>query len=177
MVFNVNSRGCNLRYPGNDSSTREGLNHAVRIVRPFQGRPSLTGDPWVLHPRLFMFRPAGTEESERDCVHRTSRSAWECMTRGKSLRLLSSNVLRLVCDTAALRGKAAVNAPQSRRCLMFDSTWQTRARLGVRGQAQRDTALGEGVNQCTSVRARRRRRRRSALPAQSKMIRSHLING
>jgi hypothetical protein len=36
----------------------------------------------------------------------------------KNLRLVLAEVLRLVCNTAALRGKAAVNAPQSRRLAM-----------------------------------------------------------
>jgi hypothetical protein len=83
-----------------------------------------------------------TNLPERDCVRRTSRSAWKWMTRGKKLRLVSANVLRLVSDTAALRGKAAVNTPQSRRFAKFEDAWQIRAGHGVRGQAQRDPVLG-----------------------------------
>lgn len=52
---------------------------------------------------------------------------------GQAYRLVSAEVLRLVCDTAALRGKAAVNAPQSRRCARFEDAGQARQRLECGG--------------------------------------------
>ena len=47
----------------------------------------------------------------------------------KTYALVSADVLRLVCDTAALRGKAAVNALQSRRCAMFEDGGPASQRL------------------------------------------------
>lgn len=54
----------------------------------------------------------------------------------KNLRLLLAEVLRLDCDTATLRAKAAVNAPQSRRCAMFEEAGLVRACLGVRANTR-----------------------------------------
>ena len=51
---------------------------------------------------------------ERDCVRRISRSAGKWMTCGKSLRRVSAEVLRLVCDTAALKFDAGGSPDASR---------------------------------------------------------------
>jgi hypothetical protein len=138
----------------------QGLGLRSTTVRSLHG----TRSGGLASPSRWVFARAGLYPQDQSQRGKNRRSLEDLK------RLIRADVLRLACDTAARQGKAAVNAPQSRRFAMFEDAGQNQTCHGVRLRAQRDAALGEVMTQSATVRARRKRRRRYALPAQSKMI-------